>query len=836
MSGKDPRAEAIASALDTALATTLELVPAKDFNDFLKMSGGAARFLRNPKLRMARHFDLAPAFLVLDPTLGSLGIVEMALPSNPRKEKAAVVVQRHVDTATYARHLLLRDRELKGRKALSVELVLLTANETPEERTFFDEIGNALRLAQRDSDSLYHIGVGVLCYSGGEQPFKDRLRRAFPWLLKATHRWFKSDDAKPRKIAATETAAMASLPTAQAPRTEPTPPAMPEPPLRRLRGVTLSNYRLPGTRQLVLTDATVHLVHGANGSGKSSIVEALELVSTGRVDRLELVQEKAYEDVIKNHDAGPGAAATITLAWASGGRPAVDDKPQSVAAGRLPDDVAPPVEASSFRLDQPLMDKLIGRYPHERARDFLRAFFPEARDTLKEYVQSADTWMAKLPAVRKLVETLDLARSALVRHSRWRREAAATGGQTSDYPDLLNRWLERTVILDLLQKERVVQSTLQEARSAEWSSDELSVTTWLSAFEPARDLQAIERHERAVQAEVDALQKALDGYKASTTSVAGGVGTGKVTAAEGRALNDACRWLFDEDVLKTYGLLGDKVVRVLNAGDAPTYGPIIIGGDQWASPLIEQIDALISACKRVEVEAEIKKEEEKKWPHKNASSEYQGALDAHEELIKAGKELSKRFKEHLQAKEEGNEFDGSLIAAINELMALFTPARWGYRDIYFSTTTGDGKVGVDVRVAGERQVRAELHFNTAELNLFTVALFILCATRVNKPLNLLLFDDPLQNMDELTCTALARGLTKVVRLWTTLDRAEELLLLFHGQDDLARFSKEIGAASYRLPWLSPSASSLTDAIVADAEVGKLDAQRIDHLFSVRPGA
>jgi hypothetical protein len=99
-----------------------------------------------------------------------------------------------------------------------------------------------------------------------------------------------------------------------------------------------------------------------------------------------------------------------------------------------------------------------------------------------------------------------------------------------------------------------------------------------------------------------------------------------------------------------------------------------------------------------------------------------------------------------------------------------------------------------------------------------------------------MFDDPLQNMDELTCTALARGLTKVVRLWTTLDRAEELLLLFHGHDDLARFSSEVGAASYRLPWLSPSASSLTDAVVADAEVGKLETQQIDHLFALRPGA
>ena len=204
-------------------------------------------------------------------------------------------------------------------------------------------------------------------------------------------------------------------------------------------------------------------------------------------------------------------------------------------------------------------------------------------------------------------------------------------------------------------------------------------------------------------------------------------------------------------------------------------------------------------------------------------------------MIAAGRELAKRFNEHLLPKNKGDEFDGSLIAAINELMALFTPARWGYRDIDLPTMSGDGKLGVDFNVrAGERLARADLHFNTAELNLFTVALFILCATRVEKPLNLLLFDDPLQNMDELTSIALARGLTKVVRLWASLGRTEELLLLFHGSEDLARFGKEIAAASYRLPWLSPSAFSPTAPVVAETEVGKLEVQPINHLLESRP--
>jgi hypothetical protein len=834
VSDQDSRAGAIISALDMSLAKTLELERAKDADEFLKTPGNVVRFVREPKLRMARHFDLEPTFLVLEPTLGSLGIIEIALPSKSEELKAAAIVQRHVDTATYARHLLLRDRQPIGTKALSVELVLLTAIETEEERRFFNEIGSALRLTQSESDSLHHIGVGILCYAGADKPFG--LRRAFPWLLKATRRWFGSDDAKPQAEARPAPAAAGAT---QAPA-PPSPPSASEStparvPLGRLGKVTLSNYRLPGTRDLELADAArVHLVHGANGSGKSSIVEALELVATGKVDRLEQAQEKNYEGVIKNDDAGKDVAATITLAWKSAaGEPHTERR---AIADWIAEPIAKGVEASSFRLDQPLMDKLIGRHPHERARDFLRAFFPEAKDSLADYTKAAETWQATLPAVQRLVETLDLARTALVQHSSWRQSATSTGSPTRAYPDLLNRWLERTVLLDLLQKARVIQSTVEGAEKADWSSDEFQVTTWWNALAPARDFQAIEQHESDVKTELDALQRELSEYKAPTTSAATSGGTNRVTALQAQALNDVCRWLFKEDDLTHFGLFGEKLARVLNGGDAPTYGPTIIGSEKWAAPLIEKIDALINACQRVAKEVEIK-EEEKKWPPSVASSEYQAALEAHEAVIAAGRELSERFKGRLQPRNKDDEFDGSLVDAINELLALFTPARWSYRDIELPVTSGNGKVGVDFNVrAGEQQARADLHFNTAELNLFTVALFILCATRLRKPLNLLLFDDPLQNMDELTSTALARGLAKVVRLWASLGRTEELLLLFHGEDDLARFSKEIGAASYRLPWLSPSALSPTKPVVAEPEVGNIAVQSITHLLEERSTA
>src|SRR4029079_10700009 len=166
-----------------------------------------------------------------------------------------------------------------------VELVLLTADETSEEKKFLEEIGTALRQVLRNTAPLFHTGVSVLCAAGGSEPFKGRLRRAFPWLLNATREWLSSPDATHGKRGAN--------------------------PGRRLRRLTLNNYRLPGTREIVFSNAQVHLIHGPNGSGKSSIVGAVELVSRGKVGRRELALEKQYAGVTPTGAAT--APATIAL-------------------------------------------------------------------------------------------------------------------------------------------------------------------------------------------------------------------------------------------------------------------------------------------------------------------------------------------------------------------------------------------------------------------------------------------------------------------------------------------------------------------------------------------
>ena len=154
-----------------------------------------------------------------------------------------------------------------------------------------------------------------------------------------------------------------------------------------------------------------------------------------------------------------------------------------------------------------------------------------------------------------------------------------------------------------------------------------------------------------------------------------------------------------------------------------------------------------------------------------------------------------------------NELNNDLLIEIekmklplNEILAIFTPARWAYNDIELQVE-GDKEKGPEIAINDKDGGRVDLRFNTAELNLFAVTLFLLLATKGDNQLSLLIFDDPLQNMDEMTVIALARGMGKLSKLlpgW-------QLLFLFHGLEDFERFRQEVpDAAAYRIPWLSPN--------------------------------
>ena len=172
--------------------------------------------------------------------------------------------------------------------------------------------------------------------------------------------------------------------------------------------------------------------------------------------------------------------------------------------------------------------------------------------------------------------------------------------------------------------------------------------------------------------------------------------------------------------------------------------------------------------------------------------------------------------------------EGKLLSALNEIKALLTPARWAYRPLraqadfgkanQFNLDEGDG-------------VSIAQRLNTAELNITALAFFFLCAPRVRNPLRMLIFDDPLQNMDEMTVTTVARAFAKLMALWDTVECAREegappwrILLLLHGHDDVERFRNEVPCALYRLPWLRPTGGSKPENYLIEPEPGTLTSQ------------
>lgn len=80
--------------------------------------------------------------------------------------------------------------------------------------------------------------------------------------------------------------------------------------MRRLSELTLSGFRVFRDKQTVPLDANVVLVHGANGSGKSSLLHGIELCLTGHVAELE-AYPNSYPDCLQHFSASKNAFCSL---------------------------------------------------------------------------------------------------------------------------------------------------------------------------------------------------------------------------------------------------------------------------------------------------------------------------------------------------------------------------------------------------------------------------------------------------------------------------------------------------------------------------------------------
>ncbi|EDM73991.1 hypothetical protein PPSIR1_14490, partial [Plesiocystis pacifica SIR-1] len=445
----------------------------------------------------------------------------------------------------------------------------------------------------------------------------------------------------------------------------------------------------------------------------------------------------------------------------------------------------------------------------------------------------------------------------------------------------IDGWLELSALVELGEQQLRILDTLSAARESGWSGEALAqansaegllrslsetpegvredLRQGLRTWTHARDRLALELRRAGGPGAGEAAVEDARGSAGEAAAVRPTPAVRMHLDAEAFAALDQLGWWWRPD--EPSPGLGERIREALvearaaqvedRAEQAPRFAGVEIGAPGWTEPMREAAARMLDSLRAVR-EAEDERPSlaglvEPSGAEAPETSEAVGpgltavvdrvcqaralALEAHA----VGVELNESFVARLAAADEDAR---GLIDALNELMALFTPARWAYEDVnlrlvdegdtprlHFETgsetdSETDSETGAETgsEARAPRRARAELRLNTAQLNAFTLALFLLCAPRVRNPLGLLVLDDPLQNMDELTVTCLARGLSKFLAV---LPEPWSLLMLFHGESDLIRFREEVECGVYFLPWLSPTARGSDQTIAVDALASRL---------------
>lgn len=241
--------------------------------------------------------------------------------------------------------------------------------------------------------------------------------------------------------------------------------------------------------------------------------------------------------------------------------------------------------------------------------------------------------------------------------------------------------------------------------------------------------------------------------------------------------------------------LGQCVSKAFN-GHPTSFGDSTIGERGWAFELIDRLE------KRDELLGLLTDK-----PHDPELTKFLDEFqEAHATWCAAEKKLQKDFLQLLAV----------VSQALNELRAVFTPARWAYDNIVIKHGgQASEHIQLETSVDGADVTK---EFNTAQLNTTTLAMFLLLAPskEVGNPFRLLILDDPFMGMDELTVATVARGVGRLVRIWKHVESQQpqdkrrkshpnpfRILLFMHGDETLRQLRHEISGTVHRFPFLIP---------------------------------
>ena len=728
--------------------------------------------VQGDRLEWAHHFQTHADLVVFDFELGTVGLVFCfdeqlaAKPSSDETQAIKSVVDKHISRAAYLRHLFLTEDELApGEEAakedwpLCVELVFVVHPEHAEE--YRAAIGNALRSEATRVDFLPDIGIGYV----DDLQEDATLRRAMPWLLKATRDWLTQRSPEDESTVEWES-------------------------FLGLRSILLDEYRLPKERLLTLRPSTprVHVIHGPNGSGKSAFAEALEFIATGRISRLadSVPARTTYLDTIRHPAAPEDKRPSVRLNAQPRdevGRSPWEEKEE---AYRLPDseeeghDLERPSgrrafleDPMSFRMNQADIDELYGSSPARRAERFLQAFFPgerkarlanETRESLHAQIRED---FGELTPVLKKGATL------LRQLGTWVAPAAGKG-TGRPFQEVLDEWLESMALVDIGHRALSTQLDVKAARKLGWTIP----VGWKGLLPMGRPGDLAKR--------LDQLESRCRELDSELLGAADGPASRRKTPTlppKDREALDEVGWLCTE---KDSDPLGATIQEALSNEHSVRQPWGIVGGKKgWANPLLERIRWLLDSSSMEGMTGELPA-----W------------LPVHGRLGSIRSTVQEIQSFDIQTFVETWSGSG-LPEAVNELMALFSPARWGYRDLRIEIVKDEDGEELRFVLGDDPKRHAELIFNTAQLTSLALALFLLNAPAQKNPFRLMLLDDPLQNLDEMSVSALARGLHRLVRI-AGYAEGWNLLILAHSQRSCERIAREVPCHQYRMPWLTPN--------------------------------
>lgn len=851
-----------------------------------------------PDVRLSRtvdgHHEVAADAWIFDQQLGSLGLVHELVPG-PNLPGS---VTNWIEDAAYIRHLMgVRRSGLKSPLAEflpTIELVFLIRKDAPEAAAVLATVRDQLRALAATGGLLHAISVNI----GEYQPeLAASLDRPFCWLLPKVRAWFKTTNAQPREhrpwtslvlenfrcetrrtwrprdgfslhvLHGPNGSGKSSLAeafefavTGQSTRLGPPDAATPDPVVHFRPLICQRSPHKPARVTLQEADGSVHTRTVPStqepNPGKPLVPDLpgnsfrLDQVFCDRMATLDPTQRMRLwlETFFQRHDRDRRD------------RLQADQSIRELVEKLLPPQVVPrilerlslwhepaqtllrgeAVSLASFL--SPGIGELLGPSPANLTG--LELHIPRALDRPLRLLERDDGQRVFHP--RQQEEWIGILREALEADRRWAE--ACTDAIPADVAAILRRlgedtfegpstevrtaeedarqflrWQHLVARVELLDHALVLATTL----------DPLSLpdTDLLSELVPRPGIPVLlEERARAIE-ERDRLRPSLAAFQGTPGPDAATTRTQRSRATQ--ADIDSLVTMVARGVLAPT-LPPDRAedLRVaLEQRQRREFGPCVVGTPGWTDWMAERIRAIQQVVPLLTPARE-------KGSRPPAIGRW--AQERAEQMVRLVAALVDRARLDANAASvflQQVERHG-LGDAMVELLALMTPARWAYQPVQVQVQLGEPggttQDRFDMRVH-ELEVRQTL--NTAELNTLALVLFLLCAPHVANPWRTLFLDDPLQNMDELTVTAVARALAKLQRVWKHTPNLAgwSTVLLLHGEEDCERILLEAPGAFYRIPWLAPvnaseSAAQQQEIQPAPAQAsGGADARLMDFI-------